>query len=363
MGGNMEIKLFSMFSGLGGAEFALKKAGIPFECVGYSEIDKFAIQCYEQNHVEKWDNNLSNGGIAEVSYPTNYGDCTKINPEELPDFNLLTAGFPCQSFSIAGKRKGFEDTRGTLFGDIIKIAKVKQPKYIILENVKGLTNHEKGKTFEIIKKAIEQIGYHIKYKVRNTKHHGIPQNRERIWIIAFKDKKEKEKFEFPEKEELKIKIKDILEDQVEEKYYLSQKAIKRINRRNKIKQEGIAPCMTKNMHKGNESMPTVYSLYPRTGKGEKNENYYMSGKIYNKGDCAAANRIFKPKAIATIQSNTRTKILIKERIRKLTPKECFRLQGIYQINTQGISNTQQYKLCGNGWAMQPITKILKKIFN
>lgn len=130
-----KIRLFSMFSGFGGAEFALKKAGIPFEVVGISEIDKYAIKCYNQNHIK----NYNEDKILVSDILPNYGDCTKINPEKLPNFDLLTGGFPCQSFSVAGKGLGEQDTRGTLFHDIIRIAEVKNPRYILLENVKGLT--------------------------------------------------------------------------------------------------------------------------------------------------------------------------------------------------------------------------------
>src|SRR6056297_3122020 len=147
------MKLFSMFSGYGGAEFALKKANIAFEVVGFSEIDKYAIQCYLQNH----------GDIH------NYGDATKINPDELPDFDLLTGGFPCQAFSTAGKGLGELDTRGTLFNDIIRIAEAKKPKYMLLENVKGLLSKRHKATFEKIISELFRIGYDIKWEVLNSK--------------------------------------------------------------------------------------------------------------------------------------------------------------------------------------------------
>jgi len=168
-----QLKLFEMFSGYGGASFGLKKANIPFKCVGYSEVDKYAIQCYEQNHRNYLD-----------GYGRNFGDCTKINPEELPDFDLLTGGFLCQSFSLAGKREGFNDTRGTLFREIIRIAEVKKPKFMLLENVEGLVNHDEGVTFRIIRNEIKRIGYDICYKILNSKNYGIPQSRSRIWLVC-----------------------------------------------------------------------------------------------------------------------------------------------------------------------------------
>jgi DNA (cytosine-5)-methyltransferase 1 len=152
------IKLFEMFAGYGGASFALKKAGIPFKCVGYSEIDKYAVQCYEQNHCIV-------AGWKRIYHPDNYGDATKIDPSSIPDFDLLTGGFPCQAFSVAGKGLGELDTRGTLFNEIIRIAEVKKPKYMLLENVKGLTNKKHKATFDKILSELDRIGYHVKYQV------------------------------------------------------------------------------------------------------------------------------------------------------------------------------------------------------
>ena len=164
------IKLFEMFAGYGGASFALKKAGIEHEVVGYSEIDKYAIQCYEQNHKGK-----------------NFGDCTKINPNELPNFDLLTGGFPCQSFSVAGKGLGEQDTRGTLFHEIIRIAEVKKPSVMLLENVRGLTFKPHKQTFKKILSELDRIGYVVKWKVLNSKDYGIPQNRERVFFVCFRN--------------------------------------------------------------------------------------------------------------------------------------------------------------------------------
>jgi DNA (cytosine-5)-methyltransferase 1 len=178
----MTIKLFEAFAGYGGAGFALKKANIPFECVGYSEIDKYAIQCYEQNHKGK-----------------NFGDITKINPNDLPDFDLFTGGFPCPSFSLAGKGLGEEDKRGILFWEIIKICAIKQPKYILLENVKGLTTKKHIDVFQSYIEALEKIGYFVLWNILDTKENGIPQSRQRVFIICFKDFEEAKKFKFPGK--------------------------------------------------------------------------------------------------------------------------------------------------------------------
>lgn len=165
------IRYFSMFSGIGGFELGIEQAarelGFTPECVGYSEIDKHAIRTYEEhfNH-------------------DNYGDATLIDPAALPEFDLLVGGFPCQSFSIAGKRLGFDETRGTLFFDIARILEAKQPRYFILENVKGLLSHDKRKTFRTIIRTLDDLGYDLQWKVLNSKDHGVPQNRERVYIVG-----------------------------------------------------------------------------------------------------------------------------------------------------------------------------------
>ena len=219
------IKLFEMFAGYGGASFALKKANINFECVGYSEIDKYAIKCYEQNHldIKRCPDSDGKESTAYERLNINYGDCTKINPNDLPDFDLLTAGFPCQSFSVAGKGLGEQDTRGTLFHEIIRIAEVKKPRYMLLENVKGLITKKHKATFQKILSELDRIGYDVKWNMLNSKNYGIPQNRERIFFVCKLRTKYglNWQFSFPDKEELKIFIKDILENKVEKKYFLS----------------------------------------------------------------------------------------------------------------------------------------------
>ena len=153
-----------MFSGIGGFELGIGDRG---ECIGYSEIDKYAIKTYEEhfNHV-------------------NYGDATKINAGELPDFDLLVGGFPCQAFSVAGKRLGFNDTRGTLFFDIARILAEKRPRHLVLENVKGLLSHDSGKTFQTIVGVLTDLGYFVEWQVLNSKDFGVPQNRERVFIVG-----------------------------------------------------------------------------------------------------------------------------------------------------------------------------------
>src|SRR6056297_2700072 len=203
------IKILELFSGYGTATFALKMLGIEHKVIGYSDIDKYANQCFRKNHNGK-----------------ELGDVTKINPNDLEDFDLLTGGFPCQAFSVAGKMKGELDPRGTLFYDIIRIAEVKKPKYMLLENVKGLTSKRFKDTFAKILSELDRIGYKVYWKILNTKDYGIPQNRQRVWFVCFREQEDYDNFVLPEKEELNIFLKDILEDNPNNKYNLTESNIK-----------------------------------------------------------------------------------------------------------------------------------------
>ena len=155
-----------MFSGMGGFEKGLEG----HECIGMSEINKYANM------------------VLKYKFPKviNYGDATKINPYELPEFDMLCGGVPCQSWSIAGKRKGFDDERGNMWFEVFRIAKVKKPKYLLLENVKGLLSHDNGKSFELLCEKICEIGYAIDFTILNSKNFGVPQNRERVFILAIR---------------------------------------------------------------------------------------------------------------------------------------------------------------------------------
>lgn len=166
----MAIKFFDMFAGIGGFRSGLEAIG-GFECIGYCEIDKYAKQAYE--------------AMYDTGGELYFDDARKIVPEQLPEFDLITGGFPCQSFSIAGARKGFDDTRGTLFFEIARIVAVKKPKYIFLENVPGLLNHDKGRTFETIIHTLDELGDDVCWQVLNSKNFGVPQSRNRVYIIGY----------------------------------------------------------------------------------------------------------------------------------------------------------------------------------
>lgn len=162
------LRYFSTFSGIGGFELGIHKAMPDAQCIGYSEIDKYASSVYDYH-------------FKEVK---NYGDITQINPGQLEAFDLFVGGFPCQAFSVAGKRLGFDDTRGTLFFEVARILKAKRPRHLVLENVKGLLSHDGGKTFATILWVLTDLGYFVEWQVLNSKDFGVPQNRERVYIVG-----------------------------------------------------------------------------------------------------------------------------------------------------------------------------------
>lgn len=164
------IKYFDIFAGIGGFRSGLEKAG-GFQCVGYCEIDKYAKKAYET--------------LYDTENEVYYDDARKIDPNELPDLDLICGGFPCQSFSIAGKRGGFDDARGTLFFEIARIAAVKKPKYLLLENVPGLLSHDQGRTFAAILGALDELGYDVAWEVLNSADFEVPQSRKRVYIVGF----------------------------------------------------------------------------------------------------------------------------------------------------------------------------------
>lgn len=245
-----DFKYIELFAGIGGFRQALDQLG--GECVFASEIDRFATQSY----------NALYGEDAHL-----HGDITKIAAEDIPEHDVLVGGFPCQAFSVAGKRLGFEDTRGTLFFEALRIAKYHQPKALLLENVKGLINHAKGDTMSVMLHALNEIGYTVDFSIINSKYFGVPQNRERVFIIAIRDDlvesepwidvkgtqmmpKAKRRlqdegirsfnFKYPEQTEVTTRLRDILEPFVDEKYYLSEDKTAKLVAQLEEKAEGIA---------------------------------------------------------------------------------------------------------------------------
>lgn len=264
------IKFIDLFAGLGGIRIALEKAGA--ECVFSSDIDKYAQDTYELNFGDR-----------------PHGDITKIDARDIPDFDILCAGFPCQPFSIAGKRKGFDDTRGTLFFDIMRIVNEKKPSALILENVAGLLSHDEGKTLDIIVSTLEEQGYRAKYRLLNARDYGVPQNRNRWYCVAIRSDIMSEKefiaYDFyPEKKDLYYMIADFIDlsDRPSyEPYKISNIARKNIERQlksehkeaikagkiviaNNIRPSKVSlsihdysPCLTAKMGTGGNNVPVI----------------------------------------------------------------------------------------------------------
>lgn len=227
------IKVFEAFAGVGTQAMALKRIGIDYEVVGISEIDKFALKSYEEIH-------------GKVN---NYGDISKIDSDTLPDFDLFTYSFPCQDISMAGKQAGFDKdsgTRSSLLWECERIIKAKKPKYLLMENVKALTFKKNIEGFNTWLKTLEDIGYKNYWKVLNAKDYGVPQNRERVFCVSILGDEE---YKFPEKQVLKIRLKDVLEDEVDEKYYLSNDRVRqliKIIKNDDIKEKSIYDGSIKN---------------------------------------------------------------------------------------------------------------------
>lgn len=308
-------KVVSLFSGVGGIDLAFEQAG--FSTIFANDIDKPACKTFSRN----------------FNVPIICDDIKNIKEDNIPDCDCLVAGFPCQAFSIAGYRKGFEDTRGTLFFEIARIIKKKKPQVVFLENVKNLVAHDNGKTFEVILNTLQEIGYHVRYMVLNACEYGnIPQNRERIYIVGFLNEDYANKFYFPQPIRLTNKLKDEIDfdNKVDDKYYYTREKYPRIveemnkfNNRDTLYQwrrqyvrqnkSNMSPTLTANMGTGGHNVPLVITKYG---------------------------------------------------IRKLTPKECFNLQGFpssYEL--PNISTAQLYKQAGNSVCVTVIKRIAQAIYD
>ena len=327
------MRYFSTFTGIGGFELGITQAyesnnlrplqpndsqrpeshdrptnePLEWECVGYSEIDKYAVQIYQQHFPEH----------------TNYGDITAIDADALPDFDLLVGGFPCQSFSIAGKRGGFEDTRGTLFFDLARILRAKRPRLFLFENVKGLLSHDNGETFRTIISALDELGYDLQWQVLNSKNHGVPQNRERVFIIGhLRGTPRPEVFPFLGTDE---------------------KDTRNCG-------EDLSYALDANYHKGTNTL-------------EKNRRQVILHNVYG-GFGEKKARVFE-KESPTIRTSAGgghlPSVSDGEMVRRLTPTECERLQGFPDGWTEGVSDTQRYKCLGNAVTVNVIRDVCERL--
>ncbi|MFQ1018172.1 DNA cytosine methyltransferase [Gilliamella sp. BG7] len=312
------MKCASFFAGVGGIDLGFDKAG--FETVYANEIDKFAVETIRAN----------------FDFLVDHRDINDVKASEIPDFDIMLAGFPCQAFSVAGHRQGFNDEkgRGNLYFELERIFEEKKTSVIFLENVKNLVGHDQGNTFKVILESLENHGYHVKYKVLNACEYGnIPQNRERIYVVCFKDIKAYENFEFPHAIPLDTSINDLLEDEtnIDKKYFYTEKTpffnqlVENIKdaktlyqwRRQYVRanKSNMCPTLTANMGTGGHNVPLL--------------------NVQGKPDT----------------------------IRKLTPRECFNFQGFSKefILPEQISNGNLYKQAGNSVVVPVIERIALEI--
>ena len=353
-----------MFSGIGGFEYGLQQSKHDFECIGYSEIDKYAVSIYERHYPNH----------------TNYGDATKINTKDLPDFEFLVGGFPCQAFSIAGKRKGFNEARGTLFFEIARILRDKQPKYFLLENVKGLLSHEGGETIETIFRVCDELRYDVSWAIYNSCDYGIPQNRERIFIKGY--------------------LRGECGQKVLSQSPNCEKTDGRLIKLNNKAQtqtiydiDGLARTLsTTGGHGGKTGLYKINKVGNVSPTNHHNGDVFSTegiGRTLCARDYKDAMKIVQPvltpgrenkrqngrrmknndEPMFTLTAQDKHGVYDGMTVRRLTPVECERLQGFpdnwtqYGKDGELISDTQRYKCCGNAVTTNVITVIVDEMFD
>lgn len=326
------FRSIDLFAGIGGIRLGFDKAfKNNIKTVFASEWDKYAQKTYRANFADNFD-------IA--------GDITKIEASHIPAFDICLAGFPCQAFSLAGKHMGFEDDykgicRGTLFQDVVRICEYHKPKVIFCENVKGLTIHDKGRTFKVITKAFEQIGYTVFHKILNSKDFGVPQNRERIYIVCFRNDICVSQFNFPKGNGLKACIRDIMEQApISPKYYISDTYVETL-RRHKARHEAAGHGFG-------------YEIRPLDS---------IAGAIVCGGMGRERNLLIDHREHSMIPETRIKGSINKEDIRKMTPREWARLQGFPDDYKLILADTHLYKQLGNSVTVNVISAIAKEIYN
>ncbi len=313
------FKYIDLFAGIGGFHLAMSSFGA--ECVFASEWDSFAAKVYETNF-----------GIKP------FGDITKIDESDIPEHDILCGGFPCQAFSISGKQMGFEDTRGTLFFDIARIVKHHKPKILFLENVKNLAKHDKGNTLKTIVKTLHDLNYTVKYRVLNASDFGLPQNRERIFIVCFRNDLSVNNFSFPNPIGKSVSLNDILEENPKAK----------IITRTDIKfHKSFVPQRNIFGELELPNKPVQIGIVNKGGQGERIYSTYGHACTLSAygGGAGSKTGIYSVDGV----------------LRKLSPRECARVQGFpdsFKIDTiQG----QAYKQFGNSVAVNVLKEIIKEI--
>ena len=316
-----QVKYIDLFAGIGGFHQAMNIFNN--KCVFASEWDKDAAKTYFDNY-----------GIKPN------GDITKIHEENIPVHDMLCGGFPCQAFSISGKQKGFEDIRGTLFFDVARIVKYHKPKVLLLENVRNFEKHDDGKTLKTVLKTLDELNYNVHYKVLNASHYGLPQNRERIFIVCFRKNLSISDFDFPNPINKKISLLDILEE--------NPKNAKIINRPDTVFTKTFKPQINLFGEIDLPNRPIQIGYVNKGGQGERIYSPYghaITLSAYGGGAGAKTGLYY-----------------IDEKIRKLSPRECAKVQGFpdsFKINS---SLTQSYKQFGNSVAVNVLKAIIQNIY-
>lgn len=312
MTSNQNLKFIDLFAGMGGFRIALEKHGA--KCVFTSEWDEPAQMTYKENF----------GDMP-------HGDITKINEADIPKHDILCAGFPCQAFSISGKQKGFKDARGTLFFDIARIAKHHQPKVLFLENVKNLVIHYHGNTLKIILRILDEIGYNAYYQVLMASHYGVPQARERIYIVAFRKDLGVNYFYFPKPTYKKIYVKDVLEDDAKTRDCIVDRKDIQFWKRDETPQ--LKPIQIGQINNGGQG-ERIYST----------NGHAITLSAYGGGAAGKTGAYF-----------------VNGKIRRLSPRECARVQGFPESFKIPVSKSQAYKQFGNSVAAPVVESVFLQI--
>lgn len=355
------MKLLSLFSGIGAFEKALDRLGVEYDLVNYCEIDRYASKAYSLIH--------------NVPESLNLGDITKVDADSLPkDIDLLTYGFPCQDISIAGNCKGFEyegkTTRSGLFFDALRIIEAVKPRYAIAENVKNLTSDSFREEFTTVLDCLDKAGYDNYHVVLNAKDFGVPQNRERVFIVSIRRDVNDDCFGFPKGFPLKRRLKDVLESNVDEKYYLSDDAVN-VMVQHRLRNEAKGNGFGAKFMDGNEVCSTLV-----TGSYKSNSPYLKVKQIGNVRPSSTREnpnqgRVYDSSGLSPtlgcMEGGSRQPFVkLDYRIRKLTPKECFRLMGFDDADvdvliSNGISDSQLYKMAGNSIVVDVLVALLRNV--
>lgn len=357
---NDSFTIGTLFTGIGSIEHALSRLNINHKIKFACDICKYVKESYFANY--------------KINQEDWYSDVKDVDGNKYKNIDMIVGGSPCQSFSFVGKQKGLEDERGNLIFQFIRVIKEAQPKIFIFENVKGLTTHEDGKTFDFVKSKFSELNYDIQYSILNGKDYGIPQSRNRLFMVGInKNSNIKINIFPPPKIELLIKMKDLLEDNVENKYYLEEKGVTFVTKEANIKKKytqingEIALCQKKNQQfnwhgdfiKDYREIPSKYYL------SEKVKNYVLAGgtktfKTSTETDLDVARPILSSMH-KMHRAGVDNYITYEEKIRKLTPRECLRLMGFSDDFKIVVSDTRMYQQAGNSIIVNIFIEIIKQI--